>query len=373
MSRENSEELVVDAFGGGVKEDDYTYLMTEFGIERIQNLLPEIHEPHYYMTRGVMFGHTDLGRILEAIQKKRPFAVMTGIKPSSYYHLGSFITATEVIYFQSLGAHVSFCIADLESYADGRQTPQETTKYAIDNIADVLALGLDPKRAYIYRQSEDMDVLRLGSLFAAHVTYNMMKGLYGERSFGHYHSALIQAGDILLPQLERFGGPKPTVTPVGADQAPHARLTRDLAKKEVFQNHYRFVPSGFTFHLLLKGLDGSDKMSKRTPMSFFNFQEEDTLIKQKMMNAFTGGRDTVEEQRQLGGRPDICRNFDLGKFFFIPSDKELTDLREECMSGRLLCGECKLRMLERVLEFKHRHNAKKEKLQDLARVIVLGE
>ena len=373
MPRVNSEELVVDAFGGGVKEDDYAYLMTEFGIEPIQDLLPEIPDPHIYMTRGVMFGHTDLGRVIEAIRKKRPFAVMTGIKPSSYYHLGSFITASEVIYFQEQGAHVSFCIADIESYADGRQTPQETTKYAIDNIADALALGLDPKKGYIYRQSEELDVVRLGSIFSAHVTYNMMKGLYGERSFGHYQSALIQAGDILLPQLERFGGPKPTVTPVGADQAPHSRLTRDLAKKEVFQKLYGFFPSSFTFHYLLKGLDGSDKMSKRTPMSFFNFQEEDALIKKKVMNALTGGRDTVEEHRRLGGRPDICRNFDLGKYFFIQSDKELADLREECTSGRILCGECKMRMLDRILEFKHKHNAKKEKMQDLARAIVLKE
>jgi len=373
MPRPNSDDLVVDAFGGAVREDDYAYLMTEFGMEKIQDILPQIPDPHFYMTRGVMFGHTDLGRVVEAIRKKQPFAVMTGIKPSSYYHLGSFITATEVIYFQQQGAHVSFCIADIESYADGRQTPQQTTKYAIDNIADVLALGLDPKQAYIYRQSEEIDVLRLGSIFSAHVTYNMMRGLYGDRTFGHYQSALIQAGDILLPQLERFGGPKPTVTPVGADQAPHGRLTRDLAKKEEFQKLFGFFPSSFTFHLLLKGLDGSDKMSKRTPMSFFNFQEDDTLIKKKIMNAFTGGRDTVEEQRRLGGRPDICRNFDLGKFFFIPDDKDLDDLRDECMSGRLLCGECKQRMLERILRFKHQHNAKKEKMQDLARSIVLRE
>ena len=106
-------------------------------------------------------------------------------------------------------------------------------------------------------------------------------------------------------------------------------------------------------------------------MSFFNFQEDDKLIKKKLMNAFTGGRDTVEEQRKLGGRPDICRNFDLGKYFFITNDKDLADLREECESGSLLCGECKLRMLDRILTFKHTHNAKKEKMQDLAQTIVL--
>ena len=92
-----------------------------------------------------------------------------------------------------------------------------------------------------------------------------------------------------------------------------------------------------------------------------------------MMNAFTGGRDTVEEQRRLGGRPDICRNYDLGKFFFITNEKDLQNLREECMSGQILCGECKLQMYERVIEFKNEHNSKKEKMFDLARSIVKQE
>ena len=57
--------------------------------------------------------------------------------------------------------------------------------------------------------------------------------------------------------------------------------------------------------------------------------------------------------------------------YFIKNDKDLADLREECISGSLLCGECKLRMLDRILSFKHTHNAKKEKMQDTARSIVL--
>jgi len=40
---------------------------------------------------------------------------------------------------------------------------------------------------------------------------------------------LVQVGDILHVQLPQYGGPRPIVVPVGVDQDPHIRLTRDLA------------------------------------------------------------------------------------------------------------------------------------------------
>ena len=41
----------------------------------------------------------------------------------------------------------------------------------------------------------------------------------------------MQVADILLPQIEEFGGPKKVVVPVGVDQDPHIRLTRDIAHR----------------------------------------------------------------------------------------------------------------------------------------------
>jgi len=64
-----------------------------------------------------------------------------------------------------------------------------------------------------------------------------------------------------LPQLEDFGGPKPTAVPVGVDQDPHLRFTRDLSR--VFSRKYGFVPPSSTYHKLIKGLNGSPKMAKR--------------------------------------------------------------------------------------------------------------
>jgi tryptophanyl-tRNA synthetase len=368
----NNDDLVVDAFGGSVI--DYHRLIDEFGIKTLNKLLPDIPEfaRHPYMSpfRDVMFGHIDLEPIINAIIDKEQFGVMTGIKPSSAeYHIGSLITCNEVVHFQKLGGEVFFCIADLESYADGRTPLEEAEENAIENVADLLALGLDLENAYVYRQSQEPLVQRFGFLFSSHVTYNMMRAIYGEKPFGMYMSALVQAGDILLPQLLR--GPMPTVTPIGADQAPHARLTRDIARKNVFRQKHAFSIPGFTFHKLIGGLDGSDKMAKRSPLNVLTLYEEPEILRKKLLNTFTGGRTTVAEQQEIGGRPEICRVFDLYRFFFMNSDSELQKVCEDCKAGKLLCGEDKKRLIALASEFIGKHKKKRLDYLDKAREVVL--
>jgi tryptophanyl-tRNA synthetase len=186
---------------------------------------------------------------------------------------------------------------------------------------------------------------------------------------GLYLSALIQAGDILLPQLKDFGGPKPTVVPVGVDQDPHLRLTRDLAFK--FRRKYNFVPPASTYHKLIKALDGSPKMSKRDPMSYFTFEEKPEVIAKKISNAFTGGKPTAEEQRRLGANPDICPLYDLYLFYFFERDEDVAKLHNsECREGKILCGEDKHRLIKIVLDFVKEHQRKKSRYIDKAREIL---
>ncbi|MFQ5976925.1 MAG: tryptophan--tRNA ligase [Candidatus Heimdallarchaeota archaeon] len=368
----NGNDLVVDAFGGSVL--DYQRLIDEFGIKPISDLIPHIPKftQHPYMSnfRDVMFGHIDLEPVVKAAVDKEPFGVMTGIKPSSAeYHIGNLITCNEVVHFQKIGGEVFLCIADLESYADGRTPLEEAEQNAIENIADILALGLDLENAYIYRQSKEPKVQKFGFLFSSHVTYNMMRAIYGDKPFGMYFSALIQAADILLPQLKR--NPMPTITPIGADQAPHARLTRDIARKNIFRQKYGFKMPGFTFHRLIGGLEGSDKMAKRTPMSVLTLYEDPEMLRKKVLNTFTGGRTTVAEQRELGGRPEICRVYDLYRFFFLDDDSELEKICKNCKTGELLCGEDKKRLLTLASEFIENHKKKRLDFLDKAKEIVI--
>ncbi|MEM2463987.1 MAG: tryptophan--tRNA ligase [Candidatus Bathyarchaeia archaeon] len=356
-------KIVLDPFGATVIED-YEKLFTEFGIQPLKPLLPEIPNPFMAMRRGVIFGHRDIERIIEAMKSGRDFAVMSGIKPTGEFHLGTLMTAREIIYFQQQGATAFYCVADIEAYEDNGISFEESEKIAVNNVADLLALGFDPKRGYIYRQSREERVKDLAIIFSRGVTLATIKAIYGERHMGLYLSALIQAGDILMPQLEDFGGPKPTVVPVGIDQDPHLRFTRDLADK--FYSKYRFIPPSSTYHRLIRALDGSYKMSKRDPMSYFTLDEDPESIKKKIFNAFTGGRPTAEEQRKLGGNPGTCPIFDLYLFHFLEDDKDVIELYNNCKCGNILCGEDKARLAKIVTEFVKDHQRKKRQCMDRA-------
>lgn len=366
MPQDSNRKTVLDPFGTSVVAD-YERLYKEFGIEPFKPLLSRMPNPSVYMRRGIIFGHRDFDRILNAMRKHEEFAVLSGIKPTGEFHLGTLMTAKEIIYFQQQGAQTFYCIADVEAYEDNKIPFDKSEKTAVDNVADMLALGLDPKRAYIYRQSKEIRVKDLAIIFGRAATLATMKAIYGERHIGLYLSALIQAGDILLPQLEDFGGPKPTVIPVGIDQDPHIRFTRDLAQR--FQRKYKFILPSSTLHKLMKGLDGSPKMSKRQ-MNYFTLHDEPETIAERISNAFTGGRATVKEQRKLGGVPEICPIYENCLFHFVEDDDKIIKTYHDCKTGTLLCGEHKKQTIDTVLKFVKEHRRKKKKFRGKAREIL---
>ncbi len=367
MTAADDKKSVLDPWGTTVV-DDYNHLYEEFGIQKFDDFCDIVPNPNMYMRRGVIFGHRDFGRVLAAMTKGEDFAVMSGIKPTGEFHLGTLMTAKEIIYFQQQGAQAFYAIADIEAYEDNKLPFKETEKIAVGNVADLLALGFDPKRGHIYRQYKEQRVRDLAIHFGAGVTLATMKAIYGERHIGLYMSALVQAGDILMPQLKDFGGPKPTVVPVGVDQDAHLRLTRDLANK--FRRKFKFVPPSSTYHKILKGLDGSPKMSKRNPMSYFTLNETPKAIGKKIASAFTGGRATVEEQKELGGVPEICPIYEIEMCHFVEDDKEVVEIYKCCKCGSLLCGEHKARTKKIVMQFVEEHQRKREKLVDTARELL---
>ncbi len=367
MSLSSGKKTVLDPFGTTIIED-YERLYEEFGIQPFKSLLSQVPSPSMYMRRNVIFGHRDFQRILDAIKNHERFAVMSGIKPTGEFHLGTLMTAREVIYFQQQGATAFYCIADVEAYEDNKIPFEKSEKIAVGNVADLLALGFSPKRGHIYRQSKEERVKDLAIIFGRGATLATVKAIYGERHIGLYLAALIQAGDILMPQLDDFNGPKPTVVPVGVDQDPHLRFTRDLAAK--FRRKHNFILPSSTVHKIMKGLDGSPKMSKRDPMSYFTLNEKPKIIAKKISNAFTGGRPTVEEQRKLGGIPEVCPVYELDMYQFVEDDKRVIKTYHSCRSGKLLCGEHKARTIEIVTKFVKDHQQRRSKYVDKARDIL---
>ncbi|MBU0662426.1 tryptophan--tRNA ligase, partial [Candidatus Micrarchaeota archaeon] len=213
---------------GAVLIEDYSRLIKDFGLEQFDaKALREFPRPNAQMRRGVAFAGQGLAEIASAIKHKKPFYVLTGIMPSSEkLHFGNRLVIENVKYFQERGAHTFVLVADLEAAATRGITLEEAKKRAMNfHIPAYIAMGLDPKRTTFYFQSENSDVRNLAYLFSAKVTKNEFEAIYGSTVPNKVFSALTQVGDILYPQMkERMPG----IIPVGADQSPHIRFSRDL-------------------------------------------------------------------------------------------------------------------------------------------------
>ncbi len=388
---------------------DYKRLMREFGIKPFSEILDKIPNPHPLMRRGVIFGRRDYERIIEAMKKGEDWAVMSGFMPSGLPHLGHKMTMDEIVWHQAMGGKAFVCIADMEARYVRNLSVEKTKELGELYIRSIVALGLKPKNCLIYYQSASRYVKDLAIELSSEVNFSELKAIYGftsETSLVKMFIPMIQAGDILHPQLREFGGFKPVVIPVGADQDPHIRLTRDLANRisifsferidggvrvrsrkgsqylekvkdlgfefKAYEEHvdllgnpkeieravrelevelggYAFIPPSSTYHKFTTGLRGG-KMSSSKPESYISLFDKPEEGAKKVMRALTGGKATAEEQRKLGGEPDRCVVFELYTYHFA-DDKMLYEIRRACESGEILCGHCKKQLAEIVKEF----------------------
>jgi len=354
------------------KIEEYEKLFKYFGIKPFSEVLGElakITEPHMLMRRGIVFGHRDFEKVINALRRHEKFAILTGLMPSGRMHFGHKMLIDQVIYYQKLGAEIFIVIADAEAYAVRRLSRKEIVSSAIDEyIANYLALGLSTKNLHIYFQTNyRTEYYRLIQLFSRKVTMSELRAIYGEDlEPGKIIAVFTQLADILHPQLPEFGGFKTVLVPVGADQDPHLRLSRDVAD--------RFSELGFerpaaTYHKLMTGLDGG-KMSSSRPESYIALTDPIDVAAKKIMKSLTGGRATAKEQRELGGQPEKCPVFEMLSYHLVKDDRELRRIYEDCKSGKLLCGECKLRAKELLIKFLEEHQKRLSKVRDLARQIV---
>lgn len=220
---------------------DYAKLRDEFGIEEFTDeLWKDLPHPHKLLRRGIVFGHRDFQSIHKAVKQKKPWAILTGLMPSGKMHLGHKMVIDEVIYYQSIGADIFIAVADIEAYATRGYTLEETKDFALNEyIPNYIALGLKPEKCHIYFQSKHQDVKDLAYILGKKVNWSQMLATYGfngSNNMSHIFSPLVQTGDILHVQLKKFGGIRPTLVPVGVDQDPHIRLSRDIAQAHRLYN-----------------------------------------------------------------------------------------------------------------------------------------
>jgi len=435
-------ELKLDPWGA-VHVDDYSRLFTEFGISSFDEILSQLKDPHPYMRRKIIFGHRGYEPVLAAMQRHEPFAVMSGFMPSGRAHFGHMMVMNEIIWHQQQGGDAYAAVADMEAHSVRGISWERCRSLGINEyILSLIALGFAPKEgSHIYFQSENYCMRDLAFELGSEANFSEVSAIYGfsgETHISHMESVMAQSADILHPQLKQFGGPKPVVIPVGADQDPHIKLTRDLAYRmrrflvelregyisirgkaasselmdaaeaalkdlgvgevkryeehidltkipidetftleklresieqqiirlETEHGHYGFMPPASIYHRFMTGLTGG-KMSSSKPESHIALTEDPKEAGKKIMRAITGGRQSLAEQKKLGGEPEKCSIYEFLVFHLSDDDKELLELDAECRSGRRMCGSCKKDVAERIERFLREHQQAREAARDM--------
>jgi tryptophanyl-tRNA synthetase len=344
---------------------DYERLIKEFGLKAMPSLPKQFD--HVLFRRNIIFAHRDFERIVEAVEKKKHFVMMTGLMPSGKFHFGHRMVAEQMIFYQKLGAKLYVAVADIEAFNSRIPNMAELHQTAVEEyLLNYIALGLEPKNCDFYFQSKRSKegkksnaYYSLANMLARNATFNEFKAVYGDISPGKMAASLLQAADMLHPQLPEFeGGALPVVVPVGVDQDPHLRLARDISQRtEVF----KFLQLSSTYHMFQPGLKGG-KMSSSDPLSFIALTDSPEEAERKIKKyAFSGGRETVEEHRAKGGNPDVDVSFQMLRYGLEPDDKKLAQIYDDYKSGKLLTSELKQIAIEKVSEFLAHHQVEREK------------
>lgn len=346
---------IIDVYGDELVEN-YAKIVRDFGLKKFN--VDKFPNPNKLMRRGVIFAGRDLDIIAKSIKEKKKFYALSGIMPSGdKIHLGNKLVVDQLAYFQKQGAITFILVADLEANCAKGVSLEEGRKRALNfHIPAYLALGLDPKKTIFYFQSQNKEVMHLAYEFSKKVTLNEFRAIYGNADPSRIFGALTQVGDILYPQLKEV---IPGIVPVGIDQDPHMRLTRDVVART--KSKYKFFAPSSIYHKYTPSLDGSVKMSKSSPLSFICLPEEPGLVNKKIMRAKTGGRDSMEEQKKLGGKPKECMVFELYKQHLVEDDKDLEEIYKKCKSGEILCGGCKKNACKLMNDFLEKFNKDVEK------------
>jgi len=333
-NEENAMEKIIDPWGAALPEN-YERIIKDFGLQAYQDTFPE---PNRLMRRGVVFAGRDMNVIRDCIVNKKPFYVLSGIMPSSEkVHFGTKMVIENIKYFQEHNGHAYVCIADLEAAATRGVSLEEARKTALNfHIPAYVALGLNPKKTSFYFQSENKLVMNLAYVFAKKITLNEFEAIYGSADPSRIMSSVLQAGDILFPQLERK---IPGIIPVGVDQDPHIRLARDIVSRT--KSTHKFIPPASVYHKFAPSLDGTLKMSKSNPDSMIELPEDIKSACKKIKKALTGGRDTLEEHRRLGPVMERDMVFELLKQHLVEDDDELNKIYTEYSMGKMTSGEIK--------------------------------
>jgi len=220
------------------------------------------------------------------------------------------------------------------------RTVSEYEAYARENAKDIIAVGFDPERTFVFADYEYMggafykNITRIakvslanGNLEKEHRkrltnskrinrgTADACFGFDSSTNIGKVHFAATQAAASFAGSFPFIFGPDsddiPCIIPMAIDQDPYFRLTRDVAAQLKYAKpsliHARFLDA-------LQG-PGSKMSASLESSAIFVRDTPKTILSKVRKYAFSGGQETVEEHRAKGGNPDVDVSYQYLRFF----------------------------------------------------------
>lgn len=163
--------------------------------------------------------------------------IVSGIKPTGTPHLGNYLGMIKPSLDIALHHDAHYFVADYHALNAGPD-PKVLRRHTYEVAATFLALGLDPARSALYRQSDVPEISVLGTVLATVTPKGLLNRAHaykaavdGNRASGRSDDAGINMGLFTYPLLMAADvlGPQAQLVPVGHDQRQHLEITRDIA------------------------------------------------------------------------------------------------------------------------------------------------
>jgi tryptophanyl-tRNA synthetase len=241
---------------------------------------------------------------------------LSGIRVTGRFHIGNYLGAG-INYVRLQDEYESYIfVADYHTLTT-KPNARDFTDDLYDMVMDLIAIGVDPDRTVIYRQSSIPMVAELTLLLAMVTPLSWVQRVptFKEKvrdqpenvNLGLFEYPVLQAADIIIV--------KGDVVPVGRDQAAHVELTREITRR--FNRTYRPVFPEPQLVLnpdapIVKGTDGKAKMSKSLK-NIVGVTDPPDIIRKQVMSMVTDVKRTYKTQP---GHPRSCNVCAFYKFFF---------------------------------------------------------
>lgn len=283
--------------------------------------------------------------------------VLSGIQPTGRFHLGNYFGAIRQYISLQTNEQAYYFIADLHALTTIRE-PARLREFTQEAAIDLLALGLKPEHATLFRQSDVPEVTELTWLLMTVTQMHLLEKCHAYKDkkarglaadAGLFTYPVLMAADILIYDSD--------LVPVGVDQVQHIEVTRDLAER--FNHLYgeTFVlPNAHVLEATAKvpGTDG-EKMSK----SYDNVIElflPPKKLRKKIMSIKTDSK-TIEEPKD----PETCAVFTLYKLF--ATEEEQAQLAQRYQTGGMGYGEAKELLYQAALAYFAEARERREQLE----------